>query len=121
MKNMVNLKNNNYLSFIDNKDKQKISGIYGIMIEDELVYIGQSKDIVKRCKQHSYKIIKSEENCKKYKSDFTPLYIEVRKAFYDNKHIKFVILERVFYESSLKYIESYYINKYSPRLNIHNW
>lgn len=117
----VNLKSNNYLTFVENKEQQKIKGVYGIMIDDELVYIGQSKDIVKRCKQHSYKIIKPKEECKKYKNDFRPLYIETRDAFYNNKHIKFIILERIVNELNLKKKELYYINKYSPRLNIHMW
>lgn len=110
-----------YLSFIDNKEKEKIQGIYGIMIDNEIVYIGQSTDIAKRCKCHALKIIKEESKCKKYNGDLYPVYIETRRAFYNYQNIKFVILERIKDESKLIEKELYYMDKYQPKLNIHTW
>lgn len=110
---------NNYLTFKNNENNEKIQGIYGIKINNKIIYVGQSKDIIERCKQHTYKIIKPIEKCKKYKNDFIPLYNELRELFYNNYFIKFIILERINDENQLTEKELYYINKYKPKLNIH--
>lgn len=112
---------NNYLTFKDNKNKEKIQGVYAIEVNNKIVYVGQSVDVVGRCKQHSHKIIKPIEECKKYKSDFRPLYSELRELFYNDYYIKFLILERVKNKNKLKQREKYYMDKYNPPLNKYSW
>lgn len=111
---------NNYLTFKDNKENEKIQGVYGIEVNNKIVYIGQSTDISTRCKQHTYKIIKPLEKCKKYNSDLIPVYVKLKELFYDDYFIRFVILERIEDKNKLKEKEKYYINKYNPSLNTHN-
>lgn len=118
---MFKHQNCNNLIFVDNKDKEKIMGIYGIIVNNEIVYVGQSNNIVKRCKQHTLKITKPIEKCEKYKGDLTPLYIELKQYFFNNINIKFVILERIKNANLLKEREKFYINKYQPKLSIHDW
>lgn len=111
----------NYLTFKNNKDKEKIQGIYAIEVNNKIVYVGQSTDIVTRCRQHCHKIIKPIENCKKYNGDLSPLYIELKNLFNNDYFIKFLILERIEDKSKLKQKEKYYMNKYKPSLNTHHW
>lgn len=111
---------NKYLTFKNNKERETIQGIYGIEVNNKIVYIGQSTNISKRCKQHTYKIIKPFEKCKKYNNDLIPVYTELRNLFYNDYYIRFLILERVEDKNKLKEREKYYINKYKPSLNAYS-
>lgn len=61
-----------------------MSGIYGIFVDDSLIYIGQSVDIKKRFIQHKNKLDKSQgclytiiEICKNYGSQVTLKVLEI--------------------------------------------
>ena len=96
-----------------------IMGIYGIYIDKELIYIGQSKNIGERWETHKHYILKNEKKRKKYNNDYLPIYVALRKAYSEKKNIYFGILKVVYDKNSLLYEENKYINKFKPCYNIH--
>lgn len=69
------------------KDKtEKIAGIYGIYVDNDLVYIGQSKNIEKRITEHSIKMNESKYMSKE------KLYCLLRQAISNNKKITAKVL-----------------------------
>lgn len=101
-----------------------LSGIYAIYYNNEIVYIGSSKNMANRWKIHKHYIIKPLEKCSKYRADFRPLYKNLRKAYYNNQghNIYFGIIE-ILNENKeiLSEKERYYINTLKPKYNIHNY
>lgn len=99
----------NYITLADivEDDIESISGIYGILIDNYLVYIGRSKNIQIRWNQHKKGIEKSPE--KKYEL--------LREALQCGHTIHFVVLEYCD-NSELKIKERENILKYEcPPLN----
>ena len=84
-------------------------GIYGIYIDDKLVYIGQSKQLQARAYNHEQKIRKG----------YGPpsLWYQLANSFYRHGHkITFKVLEEVV-EDQLIEKENEYINRYLPIFN----
>lgn len=95
--------------FSDNLTKKyKHSGVYCIKIDDEIVYIGQSKDMQRRVWDH-IKSIKEGTEDNKYK------YLHAAEK--DNRQIGFDVVEYV-KEDKLLEREKHYISKYKPLLNV---
>jgi len=90
---------------------KKISGIYKITNKiNGKSYIGQSKDIYKRWKQH-----KEEAENLQTKNE---LYLDMQK--YGLKNFEFKILEKTPLLYTLDYKEIYYIEKYDTFNNGYN-
>lgn len=90
------------------KNLASISGIYAILVNDKICYVGQSRCIGKRLAQHYIEINNIDKNSeKKYK-----LLNEIQKIY----QIKFIILEKCD-EDNLNSQEEFYILKYNPPLN----
>ena len=94
-----------------------ISGIYGIFIDNELVYIGSSIHCMERFLQHKYKVLLKEEDRCIWHKDYIPLYQELRKAYANNQSIDFDILH---YEkgSKLRKLERKLLSSNKPKLNV---
>ena len=106
------VKDKDVLLSIDNITKYKEnlidnSGIYGISVNDVLVYIGKSYNLYSRFKQH-IKLIHEPNKERKY--------LLLNKYYTKGYNIDFIVLELCDYER-LNELESYYINKYLPFLN----
>ena len=86
--------------------KYDAMGIYGIYMDEELVYIGQSKNMLKRICNHIRCILNPEKGKEKK-------YVELRKA----TNIRFDVLLYVKNEKDLNKAELDLIHKYQPRLN----
>lgn len=107
-------------SKIQDKDKLKInipnswnllpnkSGIYGIYLDNELVYIGKSKNIKQRCSLHWTNI----EGKRQYEYKYELL----RKAVEQGQQLSFSVIQLV-EEEQLDSVENMYINEYMPKLN----
>lgn len=97
-----------------------IMGIYGIYLGEELIYIGQSKNIGKRWVTHKTHIIKNPAECKKHMKDCLPLYNLLRTYYLAgmSKDINFSVLKFVDNKDLLLVEESKYINKFKPKYNI---
>lgn len=107
-----------YRLTISNIDKyNKVKGIYALIYKDEIIYIGQSKSIGDRLKDHRStkpqeivkKIIREQGQCNRCKSlamyDFIQNNID---------EINFAVLKET---DELNYYEEYYITKYKPKYN----
>lgn len=81
---------------LKNKDNNlyNISAIYGIYINNELVYIGSSIHCIERFLQHKYKVLLPEYKRCKWHKDYIPLYQELRKAYRHKDKISFDILKK---------------------------
>lgn len=90
-------------------------GIYAIYEDDNIVYIGSSKNIYERLKTHiSYIRMKQYNGCLLYNR---PLYKYLRNT---NKSIYVKVLKNIpinISTRSLRLIERYYIIKYKPICN----
>ena len=85
------------------------AGIYGIVVNDRVIYVGQSKKLAQRLAQHVYEIEKKHKTEKKYE-----ILDEISdKARYDQK-IRFTLLEET---ANLNERENYYISELKPILN----
>ena len=84
--------------------KWKHSGIYAMVVEGKVIYVGKSKDMSVRLYQHMFQPTKA----KKY---------EIINQFIAAGHsVGFVVVEYCA-ESALKDHEAYWINYYLPPLN----
>lgn len=98
----------------------KISGIYGLLYENEIIYVGQSINIANRLKDHKRssnindiinRIIKEDGNCNRCKQLAMYYFLDEHK-----KEIEFVLLKECKIEE-LNYYEEKYITKFKPRFN----
>ena len=83
------------------------SGIYSISINEKLVYIGKSKNMLRRVAEHMTQIVKGKESHK---------YSILHQARERGYTIQFDVLEYC-HEWELDMAEGEYIRKYRPPLN----
>lgn len=109
--NLIDVKENN------NNNKYRVSCIYGIYVNKELIYIGKTKNAISRWVTHKHHIVKDESNCRACYGDFYPIYIRLRNDYINNKIIEFKILEEASI-SELSKKEKEYIERFNLPLNI---
>ena len=85
-------------------------GIYAITIDDHIAYIGQSKNVKERCKQHIYNTQNAMLN--KEKKYLLLLAAQLGGYRVDCVGIKYGE------EEAILEAEAYFINEYNPCLNI---
>lgn len=85
-------------------------GIYAITVDDCIEYIGQSKDLRRRCMEHIYNIENAVLNQEKK-------YLLLLSAQLGGHKVDCHLLERC-KDFELLDKENYYIEKYKPILNI---
>ena len=115
MFNIVKLEN-----LLDEKVKARfngISGIYGIILQNEICYIGQTKNLYKRWNEHKHHIIRPYDKCKRYRGDYKSPYPELRNAYNGYGNIYFICLEYVHPIERLTEREKYYLNEFKPKYN----
>lgn len=95
---------------IVNQNKYQQPGIYCIKLDDQIVYVGRSKNMQARIWQH-IKSINDGSNENKYRV--------LHEARAQGQTIQFDVLEYTA-ESRLDERERYYIAKYNPKLNYMN-
>lgn len=83
------------------------SGIYALLVNNQIVYVGQSKNLAQRIAQHEYELEKRNPKEKKYQ-----ILKQVIHKY--QQSVSFQILEQT---DNLNERENYYINEYSPILN----
>lgn len=93
-------------------DKYSKSGIYGIKIDDVLVYIGQSRNMRDRIAAHIEHI--EDQGTTKESQNFK--YVQFRKAKEHNKTISFFVIDYCSIDE-LKHKEAVYINQFLPPFN----
>ena len=87
-----------------------VSGIYGIYVDCNIVYVGQSKYLYQRWVCHAY------NTCGVSRDNYRKIYMELRKKYNDGSKIYFRVLE--FCEvKKLETREKYWIYKLNPALN----
>jgi group I intron endonuclease len=91
--------------------KIKKSGVYGIYLHNELVYVGQAKNLYKRYYEHRKP---RTYNNPTYHTYNYPLYRSFRK--YGLESFEFKCLHICDIEEMLKYEQEYY-DKYKPKYN----
>ena len=85
-------------------------GIYGIYIDDELVYIGSSSSLYDRVRNHCYQMyLKDGYDDSKY--------IELHKSLIEGRNISFKVIDDNITEENRYEVEYQYIEKYKPVLN----
>lgn len=89
-------------------DKYKQSGIYQIFIDNNLVYIGRSQNMIERLASHMYNI---DINTK------TNKYIQLRRARDAGHKIRFDVLEYCSIDQ-IPFREAYWIGLKRPPLNM---
>lgn len=99
-------------------EKYKIMGIYGIYLQNKLIYIGQSNNIGKRWVIHKTHITREPSKCRDYMGDNCPLYNFLRNYYQAGIDISFSILEIINDKSELNQKESEYIKKFNPICNV---
>ena len=94
------------------------SGIYGIVYDQDIIYVGQSKNIGRRLREHGKEnklndvisqIIQEQWKCNRYKQLTLYRFIENNRD-----DIFFVVLEQT---ENLDEREEYYISTIKPRFN----
>ena len=94
------------------------SGIYGIVYDQDIIYVGQSKNIGRRLREHGKEnklndvisqIIQEQWKCNRYKQLALYRFIENNRD-----DIFFVVLEQT---ENLDEREEYYISTIKPRFN----
>lgn len=85
-----------------------MSGIYGILVDGALVYIGKAGDLEERKKQHWHEILKDGDKENKYRL--------LQTAVQQHCRIQFVVMEYVAYGLLLD-VEEEYIKALRPCLN----
>lgn len=111
----------NELTIKKNSDIYKqynISAIYGVYINNNLVYIGSSIHCMERFLQHKHKVLLKEENRHAYCKDCIPIYNALREALSDGKIITFDILQKEQNVKKLRRLERQYLEQYKPPLNV---
>lgn len=88
-------------------DKYEHSGIYQVFLNNKLVYVGRSSNMLQRIANHMYQIDVNQKTNK---------YIQLRGAREQGYGIRFDVLEYCS-EEETPYREAYWINKYRPCLN----
>lgn len=84
-------------------------GIYAIICNDNIVYVGKSTDLFKRFVAHEMNAFEPTER------DYNTIkYRELREAALAGNKISFTVLE---YTTDLDNREAYWIDKYYPALN----
>lgn len=86
------------------------SGIYGITINDMVVYVGQAKNIYRRCCQHIYNTQNAMLNNEKK-------YLLLLGAQLGGYSVDCQLIQEC-KEEELNEVENYYISKIKPMLNI---
>jgi hypothetical protein len=97
-----------------------ISAVYGIYVNDELVYIGSSIHCMTRFNQHKWQIIKPEEKRCPWK-DYRLAYNELRKHYQNGDRISFDIIEREDNVKVLKVLERTYLKTLKPKFNVKDY
>lgn len=94
--------------------RYKHAGIYAIYIEDQLVYIGKSRNMLQRLADHMSEV--EDSDIHKYQI--------LRQAKQEGYNLRFDVFYYTKAESQeaidldIGYQEAYYINKYRPPLNL---
>lgn len=114
--NELNIRKNDILY-----NKYNISAIYGIYVNNELVYIGSSVHCMKRFLQHKYKIFLQENKRYKFQGDYRLLYQELRKDYKNNKIITFDIIQEENNVKKLRLLERKYLQELHPKFNIKSY
>lgn len=99
-------------------EEYNIMGIYGIYLQDNLIYIGQSNNVGKRWIIHKTHITRSPSQCRNYMGDNCPLYNFLRNYYQAGIKISFSVLEIVSNKEELNQKELEYIKKFNPKCNI---
>ena len=82
------------------------SGIYSIIVNNEIVYVGQSKNIKRRWQFHQYELKNN-----KHKN----IYLQ---RLYNKHNISFGVIELIENIDDLTSREIHYINIYNPKCNM---
>lgn len=94
----------------DKRDKYRAGGVYGIWIEDRLVYIGKSKYMLQRVCQHMMEIDRQvNKQANKYKV--------LRAARMKGLQVRFDVMLYEEDEERRGYMEGVLIRQYAPELN----
>lgn len=93
------------------KDKAYGIGIYGIYVNEELVYIGSSTNMANRIRDHCQKMY-LENNYPDIKYEY------LHKCILDGKTITFEIVDDSITEENRYKVEYEYIKKYKPKFNV---
>ena len=101
-------------------NKYNISAIYGIYLNNELVYVGSSKQCMLRFCQHKRKIIMDESKRCGWK-DYTLVYNTLRQAYSNGDNISFDIIDKESDPALLKMLERAYLRVLKPRLNVKDY
>ena len=120
MENIIWYKlNENGFIIGDNESLEQVPGIYVYRFKLDIskIYIGSAVNIAQRFRQHRYR-------CSIYKGNNSKFYNLVKKYGWNN--IEYGILEKlsgkdtyiIINKETLLDREQYYLNKYSPSLNI---
>lgn len=99
---------------LHNKSKEKLmnrSGIYGIWVNDVLVYIGQSKNLFNRFVAHQMNTTEPQQ-----KEYYRKMYVELRKALWAGATIEPRVIEYAAV-GQLTAREQHYLSQYQPPLN----
>lgn len=97
-----------------------ISAVYGIYLNDELVYIGSSTNCIKRFYSHKRKIVMEESKRCAWK-DYTLVYNELRRYYRNGDKIEFGIIDKIDDNVVfLRALERAYIRILKPRFNVSN-
>ena len=94
------------------EDKYHHPGIYSISIEDKLVYIGKSRNMLRRLAEHLYEICDNRYiKCNKYKV--------LRKAYFQGLNVNFDVINVLQEQDDyyLSVLEALEINRQHPPLN----
>lgn len=99
-----------------------VAGVYGIYLNQELVYIGSSVHCMTRFYQHKRKIVIEESKRCAWK-DYTLVYNELRKAYQNNLNISFEIIDEIDDVNDVQFLralERAYIRILKPKFNVSN-
>ena len=88
----------------DIRNKYNMPGVYGIYCDDELLYIGKSKNMLMRLAQHIKNINRGKEK----------KYVYLRELKKQKKKIRFDVL---YAGEDFTRVEAELIEKYNPPLN----
>lgn len=92
------------------KDDVYDMGVYGIYVDDKLVYIGSALNMYNRIREHCSHMYSNEDN-------FGEKYIHLHKYILNGSIISFKIIDKNITLDNRYNIEYQYIEKYKPELN----
>ena len=98
-------------------NQYNVSAVYGIYLNNELVYVGSSKQCMLRFYQHKRKIT-MEENKRCEWKDYTLIYNTLREQYQNGANIYFDIIDKESNNMLLKMLERAYIRVLKPKLNV---